>query len=86
MSIPSDKNISVKTFDKLSKYKDLQIEIQKMWKLKTSIIPVVIGALGAIKKETQNFLDLIPGIPILTELQKITLMGTARILRKVLSM
>ena len=50
MAVPSYKNIFVKEFDKLSKYKDLQIEITKMWHLKTTIIPVVIGALGLIKR------------------------------------
>eukprot|EP00794_Sanderia_malayensis_P013027 gene13027-14365_t len=30
MSVPSDKDISVKEFEKLSKYKDLEIEIRKM--------------------------------------------------------
>ena len=82
MAVPSDKNIFVKEFDKLSKYKDLQIEITKMWHLKTTIIHVVIGALGLKKKGADNYLSQIPGTPTLAEIQKITLMGTARILRK----
>ena len=32
MSVPSDSNISANEFEKLSKYKDLEIEITKMWK------------------------------------------------------
>ena len=43
-------NTSVKTFEKLAKYKDLDIEIAKSWKCKTKTIPVVIGALGVINK------------------------------------
>ena len=50
VAVPSNQNISLKEFQKLSKYKDLEIEVTKMWKLKTKIIPVVIGALGMIKK------------------------------------
>ena len=42
-----------------------------MWKLKTKIIPVVIGALDMIKKGTQKFIDQIPGKPFLQEMQKI---------------
>ena len=57
-----------------------------MWHLKTAIIPVVIGAFGLIKKGTDNYLAHIPGTPTLAEIQKITLMGTARILRKTLNM
>ena len=30
MSVPSDKNVSAKVFDKMSKYKDLEIEVSKM--------------------------------------------------------
>ena len=56
-----------------------------MWKLKTKIIPVVIGTLGMIKKGTQNFTDQIPGKPSLQEMQKIVLVRTAHIIQKVLS-
>ena len=84
--VPADKNISLKEFQMLSKYKDLEIEVTKMWKLKTKTIPVVIGALGMIKKGTQNFIDQIPGKPPLQEMQKIVLTCTAHILRKVLPM
>ena len=86
VAVPADKTISLKEFQKLSKDKHLEIEVTKMWKLKTKIIPVVIGALGMIKKGTQNFLDQVPGKPSLQEMQKIVLTSTAHILRKVLSM
>ena len=56
MSIPTDQNISAKEFDKLSKYKDLEIEIQRMWKLRMSTVPVIVGALGMIKKGCQKHL------------------------------
>ncbi len=46
MAIPSERNISVKVTEKLSKYKDLEIEINRMWRMKTTKLPVVIGALG----------------------------------------
>ena len=75
----------MKEFQKISKYKDLETEVTKMWKLKTKIIPVVIGALEMIKKGTQNFIDQIPGKPSLQEMQKVVLTGTAHMLRKVLS-
>ena len=42
VSIPADKNTAVKVVEKLSKYKDLEIEIQKMWGMKTTTVPVVI--------------------------------------------
>ena len=52
MSVPSDSNISAKEFEKRSKYKDLEIEIAKMWKMETKTIPVIVGTLGMIKKGT----------------------------------
>ena len=85
MTNPQDRNVSTKEFKKLSHYKDLSIEVTKMWSLKTSIVPVVIGALGTIKKGTEQHIEKLPGNPSLRELQKITLMGTAHILRKALS-
>ena len=68
MSVPFDCNVSVKEFDKRAKYHDLKIEIQKMWKLDTSIVPVIVGALGMIKNGTQEYLEMIPGNPQLQEI------------------
>ena len=69
----------------LSKYKDLEIEMEKVWHLKTKTLPVVIGALGLIKKDTDKFLEQIPGNPRLEEVQKIVLNSTEHILRRALS-
>ena len=55
-----------------------------MWYLKPTTLPVVTGAMVA--KTAPNYASQIPRAPSLTELQKITLMDTAPILRKVLSM
>ena len=85
MFVPSDINVSLKIFKKLSKYKDFETEITKMWHLKTTTLPVVTSALGMMAKTTPNYVLQISGAPSLTTLQKITLMGTADILRKVLS-
>ena len=55
MTIPLDTNTSVKTTEKLTKYKDLEIEVERMWGLKTTTVPVVMGALGTIKKVIENY-------------------------------
>ena len=74
------KNNSLKESQKLSKYKDLEIEVTKMWKFKTKTIPVAIGDLGMIKKGTQNVIDQIPDRSSLQEMQKIAIPSTTHIL------
>lgn len=48
MSIPMEKN-TLKTVKNLSKYKDLEIGMEKAWGMKTTAASVVIGALGQKK-------------------------------------
>ena len=47
-----------------------------MWKMETERIPVVIGALGVIKKGLEKYVDRIPGTTGIGELQKLTLLVT----------
>ena len=61
MTIPLDTNTSVKTTEKLSKYKDLEIEVERMWGLKTITVQVVMGALGTIKNDMENYSNKIAG-------------------------
>ena len=55
-----DKNLSSGEFGKISKYKDLEIEIEWMWHLKPTLIPAVEGAPGTLKKGTNEYLQQIP--------------------------
>ena len=41
-----------------------------MWQLKTSIIPIVVGALGLVKKGTVKHLQKIPGKQNPAEIQQ----------------
>ena len=54
-------NIPAKLFERPWQYKDLHIEEERMWQLKTSIIQIVVGALGLVKKGTAKHLEKIPG-------------------------
>jgi chemotaxis signal transduction protein len=40
----------IKEAEKILKYKDLTIEVQHMWKVKTNVILVIIGVMGTISK------------------------------------
>jgi hypothetical protein len=82
--IPGDRNVIQKESEKILKYKDLTIEIQRMWNVKTRVIPVIIGATGTISKSFRKYVSTIPGNHEVKELQKTAILGTAHILRKVL--
>ena len=53
--------------------------------MKTVVIPVVVGALGTVKKGMVEKIKKVSEGATVTEIQKICLLGSARILRKVLS-
>ena len=84
VAIPSDYNITQKEAEKRLKYKDLQIEIQRMWKLKARVIPVIIGATGLISKDTTEIMREVPGKHNLLQMQKAVVLSTAHIVRKAL--
>ena len=79
MAVPSDRNTSVQVIEKLLKYKDLEIEVTRMWGMSTEAVLVVIVALGVIKKGLEEQTGKIPGSINISELQKITLLGSTHI-------
>jgi len=85
VAISGDRNVIKKEAEKNLKYKDLTTEIQRMWKVKTSVTPVIIGATGTISKSFRKYKSNIPGNHEVKELQKTAILGSAHILRKVLT-
>ena len=85
VAILSDYNIQKKSTEKMSNYVDLQIECQRMWNKKGEVIPIIISATGIVEKSIQSYLQKIPGKHNLYILQMSAILGTAQILRKVLS-
>ena len=84
VAISGDRNVTTKKAEKILKYKDLTIEIQRMWNVKTKVTPVIIGATGTISKSFRKYMSNVPGKHEVKELQKTAILGTAHILRKVL--
>jgi hypothetical protein len=84
VTIPGDRNVIQKEAEKILKYKNLTIEIQHMWNVKTRVIPVIIGVTGTISKSFRKYVSTIPENHEVKELQKTAILGTAHILRKVL--
>jgi hypothetical protein len=75
VAIPGDRNVIQKEAEKILKYKDLTIEIHRMWKVKTRVIPVIIGATGSISKSFRKYVSTIPGNHDDKELQKTAILG-----------
>ena len=73
-----------KEAEKKLKYKGLCIEMQRMWNLKCTIVPVIIGATGIVMRSLKKNLETIPGKHSIDSLQKTAILGTAHIIRKVL--
>ena len=78
-AVPGNSRIEEKEKDKIEKHQELGRELQKIWNVKMKIIPLVAGSLGAIHRLKQI------GITAeIAQVQKTILLGTARLLRKVL--
>ena len=76
-----------KELEKLQKYQLLKHEIEKVWRMrKVIVVPVVIGALGAVSVNFKEYMKRIGVYVRLEGIQKTALLGTAKILRKVLSL
>ena len=61
VAITGDGNVIKKGAEKILKYKDLIIEIQRMWNVKAKVIPVIIGATGTMSKPLKQYPSNIPG-------------------------
>jgi len=85
VAIPADRNIVQKEAEKKLKYMSLCIEIQRMWNLKCTIVPVIIGATGIVTRSLRkNFEAVLPGKHSIDSLQKTAILGTSHTIRKIL--
>ena len=85
IAVPGDSNVLQKETEKYEKYQDLAREIKRIWKSRTKVVPVVVGALGSVSKKLAGKLKQL-GIKDQTRtMQKSALLGSAHILRKVLN-
>ena len=85
VACPSDRNLVGKRNEKFRNYNLLRSEVAKLWNKRTTIIPIIIGALGSIPEDLSTKLKQLEIPYNITVLQKSVLLGTAGILRQVLS-
>ena len=58
----------MKEKERNEKYKDIRIELQKVWNVKVVVIPVVIGGLRTMSKEIHHFVKQVDIISIKKQL------------------
>ena len=83
-ALRTNARVTVKEMKKVEKYQDLRWELTRLWNIKVSVVPVVIGALGIVSGKLASHLKMIEVTTKIELLQKAALLGTARLLRKVL--
>ena len=79
---PFDSRIEEKEKDKTKGYNDLKRELKKIWDMSVKVIPA--GALGTTPKKLKHRLSDIGIETRIVELQKTTILYSARILRNFL--
>jgi hypothetical protein len=85
VAISGNRNVIKKEAENILKYKDFTTEIQRLWNVKTKVIPVIIGSTGTTSKSFRKYVNNIPGNHEVKELQKTAILGTAHILQIVLT-
>ena len=82
--MPGDARVEDKEKEKVEKYQDLARELRRLWETSVNVIPVVVGALGAVAK-LEEYLGMIEiQQKEVDRIQFSALLGMATILRKVL--
>ena len=84
VACPFDRRIKGKVKNRMKGYNNLKRELKKLCDTPVKVIPVVVGALGMTPKKLKQHLSDIGTETRTTELQKTTILFSARILRDVL--
>ena len=83
-AVPRDSRTGEKEKEKIENYQDLRMELQKIWNVRVKIIPLVVGSSGALPKQFGNRLKETGITAEIGQVQKTVLLGTGRLLIKVL--
>ena len=83
-AVPAHHRIKLKESEKKDMYLDLARELKKLWNMKVTIMPIVIGAFGRIIKGLLKGLEDLEITVRVETVQTTTLLRSARILRRVL--
>ena len=56
-AIPVDHHVKEKEEEKIDKYMDLAAEVRRQFRVKTVIVPIVLGALGTVPAKLSKSLE-----------------------------
>ena len=79
IAVPGDVRVERKEDEKVEKYRDLCRELGKLWKVRCSVVPIVVGVLRAVPKRLPSYLALLDINLSLELLQKSAILGTTRV-------
>ena len=85
-AIPMDHHVKEQEVEKIDKYMDLAVEVRRQFKVKTVIVPIVLGALGTVPAKLSKSLEKLEIDDVIGSLQTAVLISTTAILRRVLNL
>ena len=56
-AVPADHRIKLKECEKKDEYLDFARELKKLWNMKVSVVPIVIGAFGTVTEKLLKGLE-----------------------------
>ena len=80
----ADRRVKLNESEKRNKYRELARELKKLWNMKVTLIPIVICSLGTVTKGLVDELEDLDLRGRVENIQTTALLGTARVLRRVL--
>ena len=85
-TIIMDHHVKEKEVEKIDKYMDLAAEIRRQFRVKTVIVPIVLGALGTVPAKLSKSLEKLEVDDVIGSLHTAVLMSTTAVFRKVLNL
>ena len=85
-AIPMSHHVKEKEEEKIDKYMDLTAEVRRQFRVKTVIVPIVLGALGIVPAKLSESFEKLEIEDIIGSLQTAVLISITAILRKVLNL
>ena len=85
-AIPMDHHVKEKEEEKTDKYMDLAAEVRRQFRVKTVIVPNVLGPLGTVPAKLSESLEKLEIEDVIGSLRTAVLLSATAMLRRVLNL